>query len=234
MAKNEYFEIMDTTNSHNKELVRKINYLFCDEHCAESRKQILFALAQRDAEEIADKYNIAILNMDDVDKWDRELLMGVCDDNDLQIIISFCYGDMDYRRNQKLEELRKLIHQYGRMEFKGDFSFCGDDWSGVEGYCNDTKLMGLSLDSEDKVVVSDVWQGDRYTNSERFIPDFELDRIIEYVKNQMSKQKWHIRVTASRTFEVIAANYEEALSLAEQEYDKEPINSGDIDGWCAV
>lgn len=234
MAK-EYYEVMNTLNGHNKDLVRKINYCFNDDSVADSRKQILFALAQRDAEEIADKLSIAILNLDMVEQYDDQLLMHVCDDTDLQVILSFCYGDMDYRRNEKLERLRNLLKQYGkRMMFNGEFEFCGDDYSDECRFCEGTKLKGLSIDTKGEVIVYDEWQGSNYDNGERFIPDFELDRLIDYVELTMKNQKWHIRVTASRTFEVYAADYETALHLAEQEYDKEPLNSGDIDGWGAV
>jgi hypothetical protein len=172
-----------------------VNYIFNDDAVANSRMLILFALAQRDAQEILEKLEVEINCAETAMTNARQILMNVCDDNDLEIIISFCYGNMDYRREEKLKELRTMVYACGGMiTFDGSFSFIGDDRDKDIQYaiCEDTKLMALNL-KDGKLEIGDIWDGDNYINSERFIPDFELDRLVAYVKEQTDKRKALLR-----------------------------------------
>ena len=135
-------------------------------------------------------------------------------------------------RLQRLEELRTIVRNNGgEINFDGNFTFCGYDASEEMYECENTRLMGLSLNENGELLIDDIWNGDEYTNSERFFRDTELDRIIEYVRNQ-SKQSYKIKVVASRTFEVMADSYEQAKELAMAELKKEPLRNADID--CIV
>ena len=228
-----YGFVMDTTNAHDADLVKKINFIFNDEHCEESRRMILFALAQRDKDEVKAKLDITINSARDIDKYERELLMNVCDDNDLGIIINFCCGDMDTRRNEKREQLTNLVNEHRIMKFDGDsFRFCGYH---NNGFCNDMVLTGLSIGADGYLKIHSTTFGeDNYTDSIDFIPDFELDRFIALVKTYEPMKKWCIKVTASKVFEVKAKDYDSALEKAQEEYGKDPLTSQDIDSWVKV
>jgi hypothetical protein len=135
-------------------------------------------------------------------------------------------------RLQRLEELRTIVRNNGgKINFDGNFTFCGYDASEEMYECENTRLMGLSLNENGELLIDDIWDGNEFTNSERFFRDTELDRIIEYVRNQ-SKQSYKIKVVASRTFEVMADSYEQAKELAMAELKKEPLCNDDID--CIV
>ena len=135
-------------------------------------------------------------------------------------------------RLQRLEELRTIVRNNGgEINFDGNFTFCGYDASDEMYECENTRLMGLSLNENGELLIDDIWDGNEFTNSERFFRDTELDRIIEYVRNQ-SKQNYKVKVVASRTFEVMADSYEQAKELAMAELKKEPLCNADID--CIV
>lgn len=83
----EYYDIMDTTNSHNPDLVKKINNLWITGN-KELWKNILWAIALRDREEMEDKCAIVDTREDAYDVADL-ILMRVCDDGDLEMIINY-------------------------------------------------------------------------------------------------------------------------------------------------
>lgn len=135
-------------------------------------------------------------------------------------------------RNQQMAELRELVKSVGgKISFDGNFVFTGDDASRDMYECYDTKLMGLTLKDDGKLEIADNWDGSDYTNSERFIPNGELDRILDYVKAEIKKRKFTIKASKgmSRTFEIVADSYESALAIAKAEMEKEPWHDGDID-----
>ena len=90
MKRNKYSDIMDTYNGHNKELVRKINEAWKDEKFHNSFSEILIALSQRDAAEFENKFGI-IVEADGTWAMEHahEIMEGVCDDQDLETILSF-------------------------------------------------------------------------------------------------------------------------------------------------
>lgn len=88
--KPKYSDIIDTYNGHNPELVRKINSAWRDDKYHDSFENILFALAMRDEEEIGDKFgDLCIHESNDAMKFAHEIMEGVCDDLDLETILSF-------------------------------------------------------------------------------------------------------------------------------------------------
>lgn len=134
-------------------------------------------------------------------------------------------------RGKKLSVLRNLIEQNGgKMFFDGNFRYVGYDPETCIDECEDTLLMGFDLDNEGKLIVDNIWQGDEYNNTEDYLTDAELDRIIEYVRNQ-SVRKFEIKVVASRIIEVQAASYEDAVELAKKELADNPLTDADIDCW---
>ena len=94
--KPKHTDIMDTYNGHNAELVRKINDAWKDEKYHDSFSEILLALVVRDHEEYIDKYcEIEDYSGDWAMAHAHEIMEGVCDDWDLETILSFI------RYNQK-------------------------------------------------------------------------------------------------------------------------------------
>jgi uncharacterized protein YeeX (DUF496 family) len=87
--KPKYTDIMDTYNSHNAELVRKINAAWKDEKYHDLFGDILYALACRDMDEWEEKYKDIIHNSEDAMNHAHEIMEGVCDDWDLETILSF-------------------------------------------------------------------------------------------------------------------------------------------------
>jgi len=139
-------------------------------------------------------------------------------------------------REKKLSHLREIVKKHGgEILFDGDFRFTGDsNGRGGENIdpCNDTRLMGLSIDCDGMINIDDIWEGGEYCNSENFIPDDELDRIIAYVESQV-KRRFVIRVSGSysRTFDIEASSYEEALEFAKTEWKEDaPLCPDDSNG----
>ena len=90
IKRNKYCDIMDTYNGHNKELVRKINAAWKDAKYHNSFSEILLALLVRDHEEYLDKYcEIEDYSGDWAMEHAHEIMEGVCDDWDLETILSF-------------------------------------------------------------------------------------------------------------------------------------------------
>jgi hypothetical protein len=84
-----YHDIMDTYNGHNAELVRKINAAWKDDKYHDSFGDILYALTCRDMDEWEEKYNDIIHHSEDAMAHAHEIMEGVCDDQDLETILSF-------------------------------------------------------------------------------------------------------------------------------------------------
>lgn len=133
-------------------------------------------------------------------------------------------------REKKLAYIRDIVRKNnGRIEFDKKFRFTGFDG---DSECEFVGLISLSLKEDGKLNIEDEWEGCIYDNSENFLPDSELDRFIEYVKEKTTK-KFSIYVHGSygRVFEDIEAeDYEEALSIAKKMWEKEPLNKEDSDG----
>lgn len=81
--------IMDVYNAHDKELVRKINLAWTQSKYHFMFADILYALAKRDAQEIKDNYNCVIDSPETAMCEAHLILEHVCDDWDLETILSF-------------------------------------------------------------------------------------------------------------------------------------------------
>lgn len=138
-------------------------------------------------------------------------------------------------REKKLSHLREIVKKRGgEILFDGDFRFTGDS-SGRGGEnldpCNDTRLMGLSIDCDGKIIINDIWEGDEYCNSENFIPDYELDRFIAYVESKCNKTyEVTISELRSRKVEIQANTFDEAVEKAKILLETEPLNDEDSNG----
>lgn len=84
------YDIMDTYNGHNPELVRKINSAWRDDKYHNSFSEILLALLYRDHEEYIEKYGeVEDYSVDYAMAHAHEIMEGVCDDLDLECILNF-------------------------------------------------------------------------------------------------------------------------------------------------
>lgn len=81
--------IMDTLNCHNKELVYKINVAWSLSIYQSNFAHILYAIAQRDAKEIKDKFDCIIKTPEEAMANAHMILENVCDDSDLETILNF-------------------------------------------------------------------------------------------------------------------------------------------------
>jgi hypothetical protein len=89
IKRGKYYDIMDTYNGHNPELVRKINKAWRDDKYHNLFGDILFALGCRDAIEIQEKYDIKIDRNETAMDNAHKILEGVCDDWDLECVLAF-------------------------------------------------------------------------------------------------------------------------------------------------
>ena len=89
ITKVETSNLMNIYNSHNSDLVDKINYIWRSEKYDDSLKTIATALYERDIEECNEK-NIFINEYEnDLFGFLYEMFMHVCDDADLEVVINF-------------------------------------------------------------------------------------------------------------------------------------------------
>ena len=88
-TKVELSTLMNTHNSHNGDLVDKINYIWQTELYDDSLKSIATALYERDIEECNDKNIFISEYQNDLYGFLYEMFMHVCDDEDLEVVINF-------------------------------------------------------------------------------------------------------------------------------------------------
>lgn len=91
-------------------------------------------------------------------------------------------------RALRLAMLKNIVREHGGFIcFDGSFKFIGDTEGRNSKECVDP-CEGCSLTKleivDDKLVVFDTWHGEPYDNSTDFIPDYELDRIMLYARQQ--------------------------------------------------
>jgi hypothetical protein len=88
--KPKYTDIMDTHNGHNAELVRKINAAWKSDKYHDKFEGILHALLERDYEEYCDKFEVPeVTTSDYAMNHAYEIMEDVCDNRDLETILSF-------------------------------------------------------------------------------------------------------------------------------------------------
>lgn len=225
-------EFLSPTNGHDYELVRKVNNIINDPACVESFKLILCSLAIRDAEEVLEKVGITINDTEMAWKHAEELLTNVCDNNDLEIIINFCNPHMDQIRKEIIDEITEIVSKNkGLINFGDeDFTFVGDDGGDFSHFCCGSTLLSM-VTINGTLHIEDRFDGEVFDNTMNYIPDFELKRLLEYVK-QKTYKKFKIRASAyfSRDFEVEASGYEEAVEKAKAELKANPWEEADNNG----
>lgn len=89
-AKGYYIGIINPYNGHNRDLVDKICDAWDNPKYHDDFGDILYALSQRDAAEIEDKFEgLRITSSYEAMQFAHEIMEGVCDDWDLETILSF-------------------------------------------------------------------------------------------------------------------------------------------------
>lgn len=135
-------------------------------------------------------------------------------------------------REKKLDIIRELLkNNGGSIDVKGNFEFlCADE--GDKNTLSHSLLKGVSLDN-DKIRVKTIWKEDssQYDYNEDCITNEELDNVIACLKSQ-TNQKFVIRVSGSysRTFDIEASSYEEALAEAKKDWEINPLCFNDSNG----
>lgn len=130
-------------------------------------------------------------------------------------------------REKKFQILRKLLKDNG-----GSVKI---DSQTVIGICinrEDYPCIVEELRLKDgKIEIHDNYEGDKFTNSEDELTTQSIDRLIDSVRQQ-TYRKFVIRVSGSfsRTFDINASSYEEALALAKKQWEETPLYSGDSNG----
>ena len=88
--KPKYTDIMDTYNGHNKELVSKINAAWRNPKYHNMFGAILLALLKRDTKEFEDRFDCDVTLSEEYAMDNaHEIMEGVCDDLDLEMILKF-------------------------------------------------------------------------------------------------------------------------------------------------
>lgn len=160
------------------------------------------------------------------------------DDEVIEGEMVFCYDSDSFLdildhlkkevREKKLSHLREIVKKNeGSVDFDGTFDFIihngGDDY-----IC---QLTALRIAKDGRLEVDDICDGDKFTNPEEELSDKDLDKLIAYVESK-TKQKFVVRVSGSfsRTFDIEAFSYEEALAEAKKDWENNPLYYGDSNG----
>jgi len=132
-------------------------------------------------------------------------------------------------REKKLSHLREIVKKHeGSVDFDGTFDFIIHN-SGDDYIC---QLTALRIAKDGKLEVDDICDGDKFTNPEEELSDKDLDKLIAYVESK-TKRKFVVRVSGSfsRTFDIEASTYEEALEFAKTEWKEDaPLCPDDSNG----
>ena len=137
-------------------------------------------------------------------------------------------------REEKLSHLRDIVKRHNGLSFDGGFKINIDERDTANNECaiaEDCLLVGLRLTTDGKLGIVNIFDGETFTNEESALLYEDIDRLITYVECQTSR-KFVIRVSGSfsRTFDVEASNYEEALAIAQKDWDLHPLCSDDSNG----
>ena len=135
-------------------------------------------------------------------------------------------------REKKLDIIRELLkNNGGSIDVKENFEFlCADE--GDKNSLSHSFLKGVEIDGE-KILVKTIWEedGERYDYHEHCITNDELNGIIDCLRKNTYRE-FVVRVSGSfsRTFDINASSYEEALALAKKQWEETPLYSGDSNG----
>ncbi len=144
-------------------------------------------------------------------------------------------------REKKLSHLREIVKKHGgSIDFDGHFLMNieeRDECANVCGIAEGRRLLSLGLTSDGTLAVHNKFSDDESINEESSLLSEDLDKLIAYVESQ-TKRKFVVRVSGSfsRTFEIEANNFDEALAEAKKEWEVRPLyfedsNGEDWDDW---
>ena len=135
-------------------------------------------------------------------------------------------------REKKLGIIRKLLKENGgSIDIKDKYEFlCADE--GDKNTLSHSYLKGVEIDGE-KILVKTIWKedGKRYDYHEHCLTNDELNGIIDCLRKNTYRE-FVVRVSGSfsRTFDINASSFEEALALAKKQWEETPLYSGDSNG----
>lgn len=137
-------------------------------------------------------------------------------------------------REKKLAHLRDIVKRHNGLSFDGGFNINIDERDTANNECaivEDCRLVGLRLTTDGKLGIVNLFDGETFTNEESALLDEDIDKLITYVECQ-TKRKFVIRVSGSfsRTFDIEAETYEEALAEAKKDWETNPLYYGDSNG----
>lgn len=131
-------------------------------------------------------------------------------------------------REEKLAILREIVKKNGgSVDFDGTFDITIHN-TGEDFIC---KLTALRITKNGKLEVDNTFHGCKCTNPEYELSDKDLTRLIAYVREN-TYRKFVIRVSGlfSRTFDINASSYEEALAEAKRNWEINPLCFEDSNG----
>ena len=137
-------------------------------------------------------------------------------------------------REKKLAHLRDIAKRYNGLSFDGGFKINIDERDTANNECaivENCLLVGLRLTTDGKLGIVNLFDGETFINEESALLDEDIDRLIAYVESQ-TKRKFVIRVSGSfsRTFDINAETYEDALAEAKKDWETNPLYYGDSNG----
>ena len=168
----------------------------------------------------SETHDEVVIEADEVFRYEPESFLDILDHLKKEV------------REKKLDIIRELLkNNGGSIDVKENFEFlCADE--GDKNNLSHSLLKGVSLDN-DKILVKTIWKEDSspYHYNEDCITDEELDNVITCLKTQV-QQKFVIRVSGSysRTFDIEASTYEEALAEAKKDWEINPLCFDDSNG----
>ncbi len=140
--------------------------------------------------------------------------MGVFTDSMVELLDKLCYELRNWFTNLILVDLR---NQAKLRPLDGTFT--------MDGF----KPISMRLsDSGNDILLTENGSGrERYLSD---FPDEDFPNFAAYFRTQI-KNTYSIRVSqvASRTIEVVADNYDQAVAMAKAEVEQHPINAEDVD-----
>ena len=137
-------------------------------------------------------------------------------------------------REKKLQHLRDIVKRHNGLSFDGGFIINIDERDTANNECaivENCRLVGLRLTTDGKLGIVNLFDGETFTNEESALLDEDIDKLITYVECQ-TKRKFVVRVSGSfsRTFEVEANNFDEALAEAKKDWEVNPLIQEDVNG----
>lgn len=138
------------------------------------------------------------------------------------------------KREEKLSYLRDIVKRHNGLSFDGGFIINIDERDTAKNECaivENCRLVGLRLTTDGKLGIVNLFDGETFTNEESALLDEDIDKLITYVECQTTR-KFVIRVSGSfsRTFDIEAETYEEALAEAKKDWETNPLYYGDSNG----